>query len=105
LRTPLASPALKTEALITSFIPVGDASVNDTLMKTVTGIMKDQRIKVQEENGADIAACLSVRGIPALSLGIASGREGMVRDTIEIDSIERGRVLLEALINHLIKEV
>jgi hypothetical protein len=99
-----ASPELKTEVLITSFIPVGDASVNDTLMKTVAGIMKDQRIKVQEENGADIAACLSVRGIPALSLGIASGREGMVRDTIEIDSIERGRVLLEALINHLIKE-
>jgi hypothetical protein len=104
VETAAASPELKTEVLITSFIPVGDASVNNTLMKAVKGIMKGQRIKVQEENGADIAACLSIRGIPALSLGIASGREGMVRDTIEIDSIERGRVLLEALIDHLIKE-
>jgi hypothetical protein len=99
-----SGPELKKEAIITSFIPVGDVSVNDKLMQTVTGIMKDLRIKVQEENGADIAAHLSAQGIPALSLGIALGREGMTRDTIEIDSIEWGRVLLEALINRLIKE-
>jgi acetylornithine deacetylase/succinyl-diaminopimelate desuccinylase-like protein len=100
----VSGPELKKEALITSFIPVGDASVNDKLVQTVTGIMKDQRVKVQEENGADIAAHLSAQGIPALSLGMALGREGMTRDTIEIDSIERGRVLLETLINRLIKE-
>jgi hypothetical protein len=100
----VSGPELKKEALITSFIPVGDISVNDELMRTVTGIMKDQRIKVQEENGADITAHLSTQGIPALSLGIASGREGMTRDTIEIDSIERGRVLLETLVNRLVKE-
>jgi hypothetical protein len=99
-----SGPELKKEAIITSFIPVGDISVNDRLMQTVTGIMKDQRVKVQEENGADIAAHLSAQGTPALSLGIALGREGMTRDTIEIDSIERGRVLLETLINRLIKE-
>jgi hypothetical protein len=99
-----AGPELKKEALITSFIPVGDVSVNDKLMRTVTEIMKEMRIKVQEENGADVAAHLSAQGIPALSLGIALGREGMARDTIEIDSIERGRVLLETLMNRLIKE-
>jgi hypothetical protein len=95
---------LRKEVLITSCIPVGDVSVNDKLMRTVTEIMKDMRIRVQEENGADVAAHLSAQGIPALSLGIALGREGMTRDTIEIDSIERGRVLLETLINRLIKE-
>ncbi|MDR2070140.1 MAG: hypothetical protein LBP81_01795 [Treponema sp.] len=99
-----SGPELRNEVLITSFIPVGDISVNDKLMQIAAGIMKDQRIKVQEENGADIAAHLSALGIPALSLGIAQGREGMTRDTIEIDSIERGRVLLETLINRLIKE-
>jgi hypothetical protein len=99
-----SGPELKKEALITSFIPVGDASVNDKLMQIVTGIMKDQYVRDQEENGADIAAHLSAQGIPALSLGIALGREGMTRDTIEIDSIEQGRVLLETLINRLIKE-
>jgi hypothetical protein len=95
---------LKKEAVITSFIPVADVSVNDKLMRILRGIMRDLHIKAQEENGADIAAHLSAQGIPALSLGIARGREGMVRDTIEIDSIEHGRVLLETLINRLIKE-
>jgi acetylornithine deacetylase/succinyl-diaminopimelate desuccinylase-like protein len=95
---------LKKEVNITSFIPVGDVSVNDKLVQTVTGIMKDLRVKAQEEDGADIAAHLSAQGIPAVSLGIAGGREGLTRDTIEIDSIEQGRVLLETLINRLIRE-
>ncbi|MDR2741631.1 MAG: hypothetical protein LBB98_05695 [Treponema sp.] len=99
-----SGPELRKEALITSFIPVGDVSVNDKLMRTVTEIMKEMRVKVQEENGADVAAHLSAQGIPALSLGIALGREGMTRDTIEIDSIERGRVLLETLVTRLIRE-
>jgi hypothetical protein len=99
-----SAPELKKEVLITSFIPVGDASVNDRLMQIVTGIMKDLHIRDLEENGADIAAHLSAQGIPALSLGIALGREGMTRDTIAIDSLEQGRVLLETLINRLIKE-
>jgi hypothetical protein len=99
-----AGPELRSEALITSFIPVGDLSVNDKLMRIAAGTMKELHIKAQEESGADIAAHLSAQGIPALSLGIALGREGMTRDTIEIDSIERGRVLLETLINRLIKE-
>lgn len=97
-------PELRKELLTTSFIPVGDASVNNKLMQIVMGIMKDQRIKVQEEDGADIAGHLSAQGIPALSLGIASGREGMTRDTVEIDSIERGRVLLETLMSRLAQE-
>jgi hypothetical protein len=101
-----AAPALglKTEARISSFIPVGDPGVNEGLIKIVTGILKDQRIRVQEENGADVAAYLSNQGIPALSLGVASGREGLTRDTIEIDSIEKGRVLMETLIARLIRE-
>jgi hypothetical protein len=99
-----SGPELRKEVLITSFIPVGDVSVNDKLMRTVADILKELRIKVQEENGADVAAHLSAQGIPALSLGIALGREGMTRDTIEIDSIERGRVLLETLMNRLIRE-
>jgi hypothetical protein len=99
-----SGPELKKEVVITSFIPVGAVSVNDKLVQIVMGIMKDQHIRVQEENGADIAAHLSSQGIPALSLGMALGREGMTRDTIEIDSIEQGRILLETLINRLIKE-
>jgi hypothetical protein len=99
-----APTGLKIEVQISSFIPVGDPAVNQALIRTLTGIMRDQRIKVQEESGADIAAYLSNQGIPALSLGVASGREGLVRDAVEIDSIEKGRLLLEALVLQLSRE-
>jgi hypothetical protein len=93
--------ALKVEGQITSSIPVGDSAVITALAKTVMGIMKDQKIKIQEESGTDLSAFLSNQGIPAISLGIAHGREGRKRDLVEIDSIEKGRVLLEILITTL----
>jgi hypothetical protein len=91
-------PELKTEVAITSFIPVGDPAINAELFNTMRGIMKDLHIKVKEENGSDPSAFLSHHGIPALSLGIAQGREGLSHDTIEIASIEKGRQLIEAII-------
>jgi hypothetical protein len=91
-------PEVKTEVTITSFIPVGDPSINAELSKTIRGIMKDLHIKIKEENGSDPSAFLSHHGIPALSVGIAQGREGLTHDTIEIASIEKGRQLIEAII-------
>jgi hypothetical protein len=92
---------LKVEGQITSSIPVGDSAVIAGLAKTVMGILREQKIKIQEESGTDLSAFLSNQGIPAISLGIAHGREGRKRDLIEIDSIEKGRVLLETLITTL----
>jgi putative aminopeptidase FrvX len=92
---------LKTEAEITSFIPVGDPAVNTELIKTVRNSMKDLHIKFIEENGADPSSYLSNQGIPSLSLGIALGWEGLTSDTIDIDSIEKGRQLIETLIMRL----
>jgi hypothetical protein len=98
--------AIKTEVNITSFIPVGDHSVgapnnNPELFKAIRGIMKDLRIRLREENGADPSAILSNRGIPAFSIGIAQGWEGLNSDTIDIASIEKGRQLIEALITRM----
>ncbi|GHU84893.1 hypothetical protein FACS189473_3170 [Spirochaetia bacterium] len=92
-----AAPGLKAETRITSSIPVGDAAVIAPLSKTVMAVMKEQRIKIREEDGTDLSAFLSLQGIPAISVGLAAGREERGRDTIEIASIGKGRALLEAL--------
>jgi acetylornithine deacetylase/succinyl-diaminopimelate desuccinylase-like protein len=95
--------ALKAAVNVSSFIPVGDPTVDAALVRVLLDVMKELRIKAVEENGADPSAFLSSRGIPAISLGIARGREGLVRDTIAIDSIEKGRQLVENLIREACK--
>jgi putative aminopeptidase FrvX len=91
-------PAIKTEVNITSYIPVGEQGNNQELLKTIRELMKELHIRLREENGADPSAILSNRGIPAFSIGIARGWEGLNSDTIEIASIEKGRQLIEALV-------
>jgi hypothetical protein len=86
---------------IDSFIPVGNRELSGGLVKTVTEVMKAQRLKAVEEEGPDVSAFFSSRGIPALSLGIALGQEGHLVDTVRIDSIERGRALLMAVLDRL----
>jgi hypothetical protein len=90
--------ALKITVDITSFIPVGDPAVNAALLEEVREVMKELKIKINEENGSDPSAFLSNLGIPALSLGMITGQEGLLKDEIEIGSIEKGRVLLEKII-------
>jgi hypothetical protein len=89
---------------ITSFIPVGDPAINAELFQEIREIMKELRIKTHEENGSDPSAFLSNQGIPALSLGIVYGQEGLLKDEIEIGSIEKGRLLLEKIITQVPKE-
>jgi hypothetical protein len=95
---PKPDPAIKTEVSIASYIPVGEQSANQDLLKTIREVMKDLHIRLREENGADPSAVLSNRGIPSFSIGIAKGWEGLNSDTIDIASIEKGRQLIEALI-------
>jgi hypothetical protein len=95
---------LKVTVNVSSFIPVGDPAVSADLARLVQGIMKEQRIKTAVESGCDPSAFLSNQGIPALSLGIVQGQEGRVKDTIEIASIEKGRFLLEKIIERITRE-
>jgi hypothetical protein len=92
---------LKITVDVTSFIPVGDPAVTAELFREIREVMKDLRIKTNEENGSDPSAFLSNQGIPALSLGVVYGQEGLLRDTIEIGSIEKGRLLLEKIISRV----
>jgi hypothetical protein len=97
-------PALRIDVQIKSFIPVGDGAVNKGLLETVAAVMKELRIKQQEEAGPDNSAFLSNQGIPALSLAVALGQESRSGDVIEIDSIEKGRQLMETVITRITAE-
>ncbi len=96
---------LQTQVTIAGYVPVGDPGAGAGLSKLVIQALKEQHIKVREESGADPAAFFSSRGIPAVSLAVASGREGLDRDEIEVASIEKGRRLLASVIDRVSKEV
>jgi hypothetical protein len=96
--------ALNITVDITSFIPVGDPAVSAGLSQEIRDIMKELKIKIHEENGSDPSAFLSNQGIPALSLGIVYGQEGLLKDEIEIGSIEKGRLLIEKIITRVPRE-
>lgn len=83
---------------VLSHIPAGIYLVSENLSRNVMNIMKELHIKVKEQNGADPASFLLNNGIPALSLGIAKGRVGLEYDVVDIASIEKGRQLLEGII-------
>jgi hypothetical protein len=89
---------LKSEMALLSFIPPGNPEKSGELFEIVRRLTREQRIKITEENGTDPASFFTSEGIPALSLGIALGKEGARTDTIRIDSVEKGRLLLERLI-------
>jgi hypothetical protein len=94
-------PTIKIDINIASYIPVGEQSANQELLKTIREVMKELHIWLREENGADPSAILSNRGIPSFSIGMAKGWEGLHSDTIDIASIERGRQLVEALVSRI----
>jgi hypothetical protein len=89
---------LKSETVLLSFIPPGNPEKSGELFDILRRLTRELRIKITEENGTDPASFFTSEGIPALSLGIALGKEGARTDTIRIDSVEKGRLLLERLI-------
>jgi hypothetical protein len=94
----------RTDVTIAGFVPVGDPKVGAGLVKLVTQSLKDHKIRVVEENGADPAAFLSSMGVPAISVAVASGREGLDQDEIDIASIEKGRKLLVTIVERIAAE-
>ncbi|MDR2181140.1 MAG: hypothetical protein LBN92_00510 [Treponema sp.] len=86
---------------ILSSIPPGDPEPSAGLVQTLKVLMKELKIKAAENARPDPSSFLSTLGIPAISVGIASGREALNYDKVEIASIEKGRMLLERLISLL----
>jgi hypothetical protein len=94
----------QTDVAIAGFVPVGDPAVGEGLVKLVTQALKDNKIRMVEETGADPAAFLSSMGVPAISVALASGREGLKQDEIDIASIEKGRKLLSTIVERIASE-
>jgi hypothetical protein len=94
----------RTKVTIAGFVPVGDPKVGAKLIKLVSQVIRDHKIRLLEENGSDPAAFLSSNGIPAMSIGVTAGREGLNQDEIDISSIERGRKLLISIVERIAAE-
>jgi hypothetical protein len=89
---------LKTETTLLSYIPAGKSEKSLELFEILRKLTKEAHIKITEENGADPASFFTACDIPALSMGIALGREGADHDSIAISSLENGRLILERFI-------
>lgn len=94
----------QTTVTIAGHVPVGDPAVGAALVKLLKEALKDQHLKVFEDNGADPASFFSSLGIPAVSIAIASGHEGLNQDQIEIASIDKGRRILVTMIERISAE-
>jgi len=95
----------RTEVSVVGYVPVGDAVVSKELTQLTMRTMKELRVKVKESAGSDPAAFLSTLGIPAISVGVALGREGLKTDQVVLDSLERGRKLVSLLVQRAAEEL
>ena len=91
----------RAQVTIVGHVPVGDPGVGAALGRLVTQALRDQHIRIREENEADPASFFSSLGIPAISVPIATGREGLIHDEIETSSIEKGRKLLLSVLERV----
>jgi len=94
----------QTTVTIAGHVPVGDPAVSAGLIRLVMQALKDQHLRIIEDNSADPASSFSSLGIAAASIAVASGHEGLNQDRIEIASIEKGRRLLVAIIERISAE-
>jgi hypothetical protein len=96
-----AASGLRAAVQTLSLVFPGDPALNERLYSILRDSMKKQHLKIRNKDGVDEAAFFSAEGIPALSLGIALGKEDPVRDTVFIKSVEKGRRLLERFVTAL----
>lgn len=94
----------QTKVSIAGFVPVGDPKARSGLTKLLTRTLREQHIKILEDVGIDSSSFFSSRGIPAVSVAMATGFEGLTQDRIEIASIEKGRKLLTTMIERIASE-
>jgi hypothetical protein len=80
---------------VLSNIPPADPASCGKLAEILGKAAKSLKLKPAEHSGADPSSFLVNMGIPALSIGLAGGRAGVDHDTVEIATVETGRLLLE----------
>lgn len=89
------------EVRVAGYVPVGNIELSKNLQQILLSELKEQHIKIGEDTAADPASFFSELGIPAVSMGMAQGQEGLHVDKINIDSLEKGRKVLYQLIKKM----
>ncbi|MGQ9616305.1 MAG: M28 family peptidase [Spirochaetota bacterium] len=78
------------EVNINSFIPVGNAELNAFLVEKLVSVHNELRIKSKFISMPDKTAILNSFGIPAISIGITTGKKTFNEEYIDLIPIEIG---------------
>lgn len=78
------------EVNINSFIPVGNAELNAFLVEKLVSVHNELRIKSKFVSMPDKTAILNSFGIPAISIGITTGKKTFNEEYIDLIPIEIG---------------
>jgi len=86
---------------LNSLIPVGDAESNRPLAEVLRRVHRQLGIRARRVSTPDPAAVLNVHGVPALSVGLTTGRKSFQEEYIDLPPLETGfrqlLLLLESL--------
>lgn len=78
------------EVNINSFIPVGNAELNAFLVEKLAGVHNELRIKSKFVSMPDKTAIINSFGIPAVSIGITTGKKTFDEEYVNLVPIEIG---------------
>jgi hypothetical protein len=93
-----SSDKLQVSFAVSSSVPPSDPHLADGLLAAIRKAMKEQKIQEDTSEKAGGASFFSSAGIPSLTLALVSGSRTASIDTVEIASVEKGRLFLERCI-------
>jgi hypothetical protein len=85
-----AETSASVEISLKMYLPPGNPGLNAELSALVKGVHDKLRIKSRPLTIPTAAAILSSQGIPAVTLGMASGKKSVTEEFVQISSLEPG---------------
>jgi metal-dependent amidase/aminoacylase/carboxypeptidase family protein len=75
---------------VNSFIPVGDSVKNQALIESLKRVHDELRIRTTFVSTPDKTAVLNSFGIPAVSVGVTTGKKALGEEYVDMPPIQRG---------------
>ncbi len=92
------------EIAVKTFFPAGDAEMNTELNRTLQAVHARLKIKSVPVSLPDHTAVLNALGVPAVAVGIATGRRSFAEEYVDIRPIETGFRQLFAFLEESTRE-